>query len=80
MALIFAPTIVILGFSGLPMPASLVMFLYAILPERNDYDDYATCFHIATVAFFATWVIMFLFAFGRLASRLDRTRNEQQSA
>ena len=76
----FAPTIVILGFSGGPMPASLVMFLYAILPERSDYDDYAICFHIATVAFFVTWAIMFLFAFGRLALRLDRARNEQSAS
>src|SRR5262245_22606436 len=37
---VFAPTIVILGFVGFPAPASLVMFLYAVLPGRSDRSEY----------------------------------------
>jgi len=55
LSLVIAPTLVFLGFSGFPAPATLVIFLYAVSSERNDYDDYTTSFVVASVVSVGSW-------------------------
>ena len=79
LCLVFAPTIVILGFVGFPAPASLVIFLYAVLPGRNDLSDYTVSFYFALVCFLISCFILFTAALFRLNWRLSRDRDNLRS-
>ena len=74
LSLVFVPTLVFLGFSGFPAPATLVIFLYAVSSGRDDYDDYTTSFIVAMIAFLLGWLTLFAVALIRLASRLQLQR------
>ena len=78
LAIPFAPTVVLFGFVGWPMPASLLIFLNvatggAFCQDGSGHRD-CLCFKTAVAAFLLFWAFIFLGAFVRFSRRLRRVR------
>ena len=79
LAIPFAPTVVVFGYVGWPMPASLVIFLNvatagAFCQNAKGQRDYF-CFKTAIAAFMLFWAFLFVAAFVRFARRLRRRQS-----
>jgi hypothetical protein len=72
LALLFSPTIIVMGWSGCPAPAALVLLGMAIIPEAWEHGWARENLPPAVIGFLGSWSLLWLISFIRRARKLER--------
>jgi hypothetical protein len=78
-ALLFSPTIIVMGWSGYPAPAALVLLALAIIPEAGEHNWARENLPRAVIGFLGLWSVSWLVTFIRRSQKLERPEQDKRN-